>query len=70
LISYVQEQFPGQTISLKWCLPVIKDNSLVIMGKGRDVDEEILDCVDLSYTLVEKREQTFGSLIIFRKEEL
>jgi hypothetical protein len=38
------------------------------MGKGRDVDEEILDCVDLPYTLVEKREQTFGSLIIFRKE--
>jgi len=52
---------------LKWCLPVIKDNSLVIMGKGRDVDEEILDCVDLPYTLVEKRKQIFGSLIIFRK---
>jgi len=52
---------------LKWCLPVIKDNGLVIMGKGRDVDKEILDCVDLPYTLVEKREQTFGSLIIFGK---
>lgn len=44
---------------LKWCLPVIKDNGLVIMGKGRDVDEEILDCADLPYTLVEKR----GTLI-------
>lgn len=52
---------------LKWCLPVIKGNGLVIMGKGRDVDEEILDCAALPYTLVEKREQTFGSLIIFRK---
>jgi hypothetical protein len=40
------------------------------MGKGRNVDEEILDCAALPYTLVEKREQIFGSLIIFRKEEL
>jgi 16S rRNA (guanine527-N7)-methyltransferase len=54
-------------VILDWSSPVIKENGVVLLGKKRDVAQEIEDSKKLSFIIQEIIPEDFGQLVVFKK---
>ncbi len=52
---------------LLWAEPVLKDNGLVVLGKGRHIEKEISDASEMPYSLVKTIETNFGHIVVYKK---
>jgi len=52
---------------LSWSMPILEPNGIVLLGKKKEISEEVLKAEILPYSLYQQINQPFGYLVIYKK---